>query len=341
MTTEPAWGEMLSEAYRSGVSGKIRLFVKESAPIVDAYLEIENRPACDFLWYNPETKTASFKEGEEFSQVLPCFAKVARHQGDAPDGFGSEAWMPIKMAEGAFKPLFSAAQLAPNPLNRLVGGPTPLAASLAGSLMGSALGYGAGWVGEKLMGERVLQPGKLRRNAAILGGLVGAAPGAYLGSVGMRDNSAQGKNPWRAWIEPEKIFGAGPESGEHQASAIDPGFKKAANEAGALFMPMIPVDSFNRTVWEDPSTPMGVRTAVTGLVEGASQSRGGLQMVSPFDVTRIAVGMGSGLLSGLLVGKALGALAGLTPDAQRTLQRTGMWAGALSNIVPQAFGFGG
>jgi hypothetical protein len=49
--------------------------------------------------------------------------------------------------------------------------------------------------------------------------------------------------------------------------------------------------------------------------------------------------MGSGLASGMLVGKALGALAGLTPGAQQTLKRTGMWAGALMNIVPRAFGY--
>ena len=287
----------------------------------------------ELLWYNPDTLA--------WSKPLP-------------EGFGKEAWVPVKTGS-ALRPLFSALQLAPNSLNQLVGGPTPLAASLAGGLLGAGLGYAGGWVGEKVMGDKVLRPGRLRRTAAILGGLLGAAPGAYLGTVDMRANAQEGKSPWRAWIEPNRLFGAAPHYPpmETQASLrekaaglddvleveVNPLFLKVAEDAGAIYMPMIPVDAFNRTVWQDPNTSMPMRAAVTGLVEAASQSRGGVEMISPFDVGRIAIGMGSGLASGLVVGKVLGALAGLTPGAQSVLQQTGMWAGALANVVPRVFGY--
>lgn len=243
-----------------------------------------------------------------------------------PPGFGERAWLPVKVGN-AFRPLADALQLTPNPVNALAGGPTPLAGMLAGGLLGAGLGYGGGWLGEKTFGKNVLEPGRLRRTTALAGGLLGALPGLYLGSVGARMNAEDGKPALRAFVEPNALLGK------------EGGFDKLADEAGALFVPSIPVDAFNRVVWADPSTPVGVRAAATGLVEGASALRGGAEYVTPFDVGRIAAGMGSGLASGMLVGKALGALAGLTPGAQRTLKQTGMWAGALVNIVPRAFGY--
>jgi hypothetical protein len=243
-----------------------------------------------------------------------------------PPGFGERPWLPVKVGT-AFRPLTDALQLTPNRVNALVGGPTPLAGMLAGGLLGAGLGYAGGWVGEKTFGKNVLEPGRLRRTTALLGGLLGTLPGAYLGSVGARMNAEDGKPALRAFVEPNVLLGK------------EGGFAKLADEAGGLFMPTIPVDAFNRVVWADPNTPVGVRAAATGLVEGASALRGGAELVSPYDVARIAAGMGSGLASGMLVGKALGALAGLTPGAQQTLKRTGMWAGALMNIVPRAFGY--
>lgn len=100
----------------------------------------------------------------------------------------------------------------------------------------------------------------------------------------------------------------------------------------------IPVDRFNRVVWEDPYTPVQLRAATTGLLESAALVRNGQPVVTPGDVARIAVGMGSGTASGWLVGKTLGALAGLKPDAQRSLQQAGTWAGILQAVVPMAFG---
>lgn len=265
-----------------------------------------------FLWFDPE-------------------AGEAHHETTLPPGFGDRPWMPIKTAaEGAFRPLFSAMQMVPNKFNETFGGPTPLAAMSAGGVLGAGLGYGSGWLIEKLLGRKVLEPGRLRTLGALTGGTVGALPGLYLGSVGARLNAEDGKPAANAFAEPNVLFGKEGSEGW---------FNKNAEEAGGLIMPMIPVDAFNRTVWADPNTPIPLRAAATGLVTGAAQVRGGAEWVSPLDVGRIAVGMGSGLVSGLLVGKALGALAGLNPAAQNVLKQTGMWAGALRNVIPKAFGF--
>lgn len=266
------------------------------------------------------------------------------------DWEGSQAtvsWVPIrelhqtKQAEGPapMRPILSAMQMVENPFNKAVfGGPTPLATTLAGGLIGAGLGYGGGKLIEHLLGEDVLKPGSVSRLGLLLGGTAGTMPGMWLASTGARMNHQEGKNPYKAWVEPNRLYGTPnemPKEGS-QKSAFDDSFPDAA---GLAFMPTIPTDSFGRVVWQDPNTPPAIRAATTGLVESAGALRGA-QVVSPFDVAKVALGMGSGLASGLVVGKVLGALAGLTPPAQKTLQQTGMWAGALMNIIPKAFGVG-
>ncbi len=288
------------------------------------------------LWAETAAETDRLvKAAAPFALSLPTNGALVWHDPDAgaehrgpglPDGFGTRPWVPIKCAgDGALRPLFSAMQMVPNQFNELIGGPTPLAAMGAGGLLGAGLGYGGAKLIEKILGPRVLEPGRLSRVGALLGGALGTVPGAYLGSVGARLNVEDGKPALSAFVEPNALFGK-------------EGVEKAA-DAGGLFDQTIPVDAFNRVVWSDPNTPGPIRAATTGLLDGARQFQGGAQWVSPFDVGRIAVGMGSGLLSGLLVGKTLGALAGLKPEAQNVLKQTGMWAGALLNVVPKAFGF--
>jgi len=81
-----------------------------------------------------------------------------------------------------------------------------------------------------------------------------------------------------------------------------------------------------------------VAALASGLVTGTSEARGGASHVSPWDVgLAAAVGGGKGLFAGMVAGKVLGALAGLTPDAQQTLMRTGTWAGMLSGAIQTAF----
>lgn len=269
-------------------------------------------------------------------------------------GHPTQAWVPVKEASGpgALRPLWDLAQWTPNRFNALLGGPTPLAALLAGGLLGGGAGYAGGRLAEHVLGEDVVEPGKLSRLGLLLGGTAGMAPGAYVGSVAHREKTEKGQSGWPAWVEPNPLLG----EEEKQSSSR---FLKAAwddlreelgpapsgwfckegelSDGAGLFTNSIPTDPFGRVILEDPRTPWGIRQTAVGLLDAAENATG-RGLVSPYDVGTIAAGMGSGMLSGMFVGKVLGALAGLTPQVQHTLQQTGMWAGALQGVVPLIFG---
>ena len=257
------------------------------------------------------------------------------------------------------RPTAIATGLTANNFTRAFGGGTPIATTLAGGLIGAGLGYAGGSLLDRFLPDEYVKPGYWPRLLAMLGGAGGAAPGALLGIEGMRHREGDG-TPWRAWIEPNMVFGKSGECRipistyrikttrnllEQELKEIgkfkeyDAGLMKAADTGASAFMADIPVDQFNRTVWSDPLTPIPVRAATTGLLESANQLAGSTNLISPFDIARIAVGAGTGLISATVVGKTLGALAGLTPSAQKGLQRAGLWAGVLTNVVPMAFGF--
>ncbi len=257
-----------------------------------------------------------------------------------------------------FGPVASALQLKPNMMNKLWGGPNPLASTIAGGLLGAGLGYGGGWLAEQLLPEDKFERGKLRRTSAIMGGLAGAVPGAWWGLDNMRAHPDPSKQwSWKSWLSQypwtpqqvnktanryESIKESMLKSLPEESHELNEYWVKYANEAGAAFLPMIPVDQFNRTIWNDLRsaggyTPPPLAAATTGLVQAAALSQGGTNYVSPVDIARIGLGMGTGYMSGMIVGKTLGALAGLRPEAQQSLQQAGAWAGILTNVVPLVF----
>ena len=339
------------------------------------------------VWFNPETKQVWVSVGDWEEDTdgwrKPLLAvagvKDVRVEGEQspPE---DEPWILIK--KGHSPTLRALAQLTnflPGPTNAPIGGPSPLAATLAGGILGAGTGYGAGFLGEQALPDEQFRPGRLRKTMALLGGLAGAAPGALWALESMQHHPSGGglKSLLSGWpfrrsdlkgpaasndvspapVPPEMAFQPGidvvppgPHTGLKLACAAaqellgEPAefFKTALdNEYGALNVdqvPLIDADRFNSAVWQDQRTPVAMRTATSGLVGGAQALRGGVNWVSPADVARIAVGMGSGYASGMLVGKALGALAGLRPEAQQSLQSAGTWAGFISNVVPLAFG---
>jgi len=200
----------------------------------------------------------------------------------------------------------------PGEINETWGGPRVLANLLIGSALGSLGGYGVGRLAEEFLPEEYFTPGEMRKRTAILGGALGALPAAWQTYDVLRQSD-----------------------GDIGTLTQPYPFKEAA--ADDMFDPIIPRDHFNAMVMGDFQTPMKLRAATAGLVEAASAVRG-TELVSPFDVARIAVGAGSGLVSGLIAGKALGLLAGLTPHAQKQMQQAGMWSGVIRNVVPQALG---
>jgi hypothetical protein len=350
------------------------------------------------VWYNPYMEKVAFGYplGTDSDKVASWHIALKQVPGveiiehgyfySPPD---NQPFIMVKKAlsnPDVFGPIASAMQLKGNALNRLWGGPNPLASTIAGGLLGAGLGYGAGWLGEQLLPEEYFEKGKLRRTLGILGGIGGAVPGLWWGYDNMRAHPDPDKKwSWRSWLShypvpPEQIYPERTRTGQvepeiAQGSAekigrfenrtrllghirtslskifppevceLDSRWVKYAEEypegAGGTFNPMIPVDQFNRTIWNDLRgtggyTPAPLAAATTGITQAASLASG-TNFISPADIARIGMGMGSGWLSGTVVGKTLGALAGLRPEAQEALQRTGTWAGILGNVVPIIF----
>lgn len=322
-----------------------------------------------WAYLHPET-------GKVVSQSVGVATKLAEfdcvvRKRALPD---DEPWVPVKSAAWSTKSIFGtgmqAANLAPSKLNAPFGGATPLAGTITGGLLGAGAGYLGGRIAENLLPEDVIQRGRLRKVTALLGGMAGTVPGMWLGTEAMR-NREPGTSAAGAWLKPNNLFGREPEVPTGMVGELDPGnakdwnlkqgvflraachgleaatpgcdpepgFVKAAiGEGGGLFMPSIPVDLFNRAVLTDPFATPQLMAATVGMTEAANQSRGGFGIISPYDLARIGVGMGAGLAQAYLGGKVLGALAGLTPQAQKRLQQTGAFAGAIKAVVPGLFG---
>lgn len=323
------------------------------------------QPAKDFLlaikeevtrpvYYNPDAKLFS-AEGDIFA--IPKSAHTFVPTEDMGNHPG--VWLLVKTSgfgdvttHDVFGPIGHAAGWKPNAVTRAMGGPNTLTASLGSGLLGAGLGYGAGWVTDRLLFKKHREPGEKSRLpwvGAALGGLAGAAPAAWAGYRGwFKDpsglaNKANELGPYTDSPLPhdkisqseiktlvDQLVDAFPEQSLRE--------KSADIFSGSGFNQSIPVDRFNKVIWEDDQTPANMRAATSGLIEGASALRSGAGTVSPSDIARIAVGMGSGYLSGLVVGKTLGALAGIPNSAQRSLQQAGIWAGLINNVVPIAFG---
>jgi hypothetical protein len=298
-----------------------------------------------------------------------------KHAGEAQDIFTGKREIPLIVTEVGPVVLykeagwpFVQARAAWDAPGKLIGGHVPVTSAVLGGALTAGAGYGTGWLLEKLFPEKYMKRGPLKRNLAIAGGLLGGLGAGYLhGKPLMEDHGVKGlfmRGPIKARVadHPPPIGTKRPDVWDAVLAQHPPGktaedtfLKRAAeklqvefeedelyktayeNMAGTM-LPRIPKDEFNQMVMRDPYASMAIRAGTVGLTEAASQSKGGVSLISPFDIGRVAVGMGSGLVSGMLVGKALGALAGLTPEAQKGLQRAGLMAGFLQNIVPRAFG---
>ncbi len=201
-------------------------------------------------------------------------------------------------------------------------------------MLGAGLGYGGGLLAEQLLPEQYFRKGRLRKVTGLAGGVLGALPGVLWGYDRIRSTG-----------DTNSVFKSASEElstllSDEDKELNDMWLKASAPNVG--YDPIIPVDQFNNTVWNDLRgqggyTPAPIAAATTGLIQAASMSQGGVNLISPLDVARIGLGIGSGYASGLIVGKTLGALAGLRPEAQQQLQRTGAWAGLLANVVPLIF----
>ena len=205
--------------------------------------------------------------------------------------------------------------------------PSPLAAMLASGMLGAGLGYGgAGLLSGFLPGK--WDKKKFRRSGLLLGGMLGAAPGA---------------------LETFKslLIGQPVTDGSHLLHKNNNAKTGAWNDDYLLHTPrystgpIIDSDAMLHTIWRSPMvsgqlTPKE-RSLMTGVLSGA-QHIANSPYVTPVDMARLTAGMGCGYASGLVAGKVLGTLTGMPPDTQKTLANTGMYAGIVKAILPMVFG---
>lgn len=144
-------------------------------------------------------------------------------------------------------------------------------------------------------------------------------------------------------------------------------FVKAAYGSGfggseSVALRPVPVDAFNRAIWNDvhngrrssQSNPYGTRSpfggndtpftsppeaaAATGIVEGVRQMYGGRSMLSPAHFIRGLAAAGVDGATATVAGGVLGVLGGLKPEAQKSLQRAGIWGGLIRGVTGSLLG---
>jgi hypothetical protein len=133
--------------------------------------------------------------------------------------------------------------------------------------------------------------------------------------------------------------------------------------AGGVGLRAVPMDAFNRAIWNDVRmgmtasrnpygtkspwgdntqqmhTPPQLGAAVSGLATGVQQMYGNQSVLSPKHFVRGLATAGVDLATAKIVGGVLGSLGGLTPLAQKKLQDVGVWGGLIRGTVGSMLGF--
>lgn len=324
---------------------------------------------------------------QKWHNALKAIPGVRNVRTEAEYGpHGDADWIRIK-SSAALSWLNAPYQAA----GALTGGPSPMSNALVTGLLGAGLGYGGGMLAENLLPEEYVERGRLRKNLALLGGLGGAAlhaPQAFA-NAGINRN-ATGKSHWmrstmlgdkyqqmapheldwrdnymrghvkRSWDmmravcsllpDPNPLFVASSRGFVKEAFALGGG---AFGSQGVPLQP-VPVDAFNRAIWNDvhngmsssrASSPYGTNStspvhaaAATGLVSGVQQMYGNPSLLSPRHFVSGLASAGVDLATARVAGGVLGALGGLTPNAQKKIQDMGLWSGMIRGVTGSVLG---
>lgn len=340
----------------SDLSTEIRDRLVSCLPLYKRAAIVAADPAAEIVAICPDTWAIFLKAASELGdpakEALQYFHHVRTQLTDEDTVFIKRgiAW---KTITHPMTDTFQAVQ-------RTIGGPNALTNSLVGGALGGLGGYAIGSAYDHLVPralKKILPGGDKivgETNMAGTLGMLGAGAGGSFGVARGVTNLLNGHSL------SESVLGGSPWSNyPNEPRAISPLMDKAAQTTGALFVPSIPVDAFNKVIWNDVdtknpfgsksawgdnsqpmSTPAYVASAMGGLVSAAGAARNSSH-VSPWDVARVATGMGVGgaygAVTGLVAGKMLGALAGLSPEVQKSVQQTGLWAGVLTGLTKSLF----
>lgn len=306
-------------------------------------------PSPVAAYWNPRTKRAGYAFGEEVDDSSHALVSLvmSRTFSETPEKLAAEHvddyWVKI-----AYSPTLRTAlevmHYFPSRHFSSYGG-KPVAAVVASSLLGTGLGYGTGALLENILPGWARQPGKLRKNLAIGGGLAGLAAGSVPGLVnktmGRRFNDPTLWNRFPNQLEQVNV----PERAQKFAAAYAEKCATTIGTLGASDEPLVEVDELGRVVWGAKLSPE-LKAMTMGAAYGASRIPDANALtgtITPhqlgmFGVMTGAAGGGlKGYLTGRAVGIGLGALTGMPQPAQDTLARTGLAAGVISNLVPRLF----
>jgi hypothetical protein len=336
------------DVWRRVPANVVRL-VKVAAPLALElkYVSMVGDPD-DRAWWEPPTGRIHVQSRHKRAAWEAALVPGVTVAAMEPEG---DLWVLIK--RGAFLAPLAQTQDA---TSRVLGGPNPMTSAITGGLVGAGLGYGTGWLAEQVLPEKQFRRGPTRRTMSMIGAGLGALPGIETGLAQTRIPEAGGSDApgFLKYLDPHPWLSdyAYTKHGMFKDAAED-----FADSTGFAHLRSIPVDAFNRAIWNDVratpnafgtksqwgdneqslSTPPRVASFASGVVAGAGAATG-QERVSPLQVAATAgLTAGKGLIGGMLLGKVFGALAGLKPEAQRTLQRSGMWAGLLTGAVNSLF----
>ena len=322
-----------------------------------AISDVYTRNEVGYYW-NPEQEKAALyvDSSPDVTELSWCKAALDRavgsdsvqsailSDGDICDGnWVKVAYSPSLVRTGQLLNFFPAKDI---PWNK----PSPLAAMLTSGLLGAGLGYGLGWAGEKVMPEKMQTAGRTRKSLAVLGALLGAAPGALWAGT----NFASGRDPLlNAELLKDKSK-ASPSWGRVDLSrlrekASEDFVKHAFNmhdrlDTGAENVEKVNLNRLGQTLW-DIGAPPATAAATMSSVYAAQQLPGGAGpgYVTPHQTGLLGTMMGAagggvkGYATGWAVGKGLGLLTGMPQSTQNSLKNTGAMLGVINTLVPRLF----
>lgn len=286
---------------------------------------------------------------------IPGINKVITEAEFGPHGEHKDEWIQIKKARLFTKnSTINPFTLAGEPF----GGPNAVTNSVVGALIGGGLGYGGGRLAEMLLPERHFERGRLSKNLALAGAVLGGTPGLVQGVTHMGMNHTAGDpSTYRSWLQPtnaqkvapnstawrKHVLGkmAGAEPTSTQAAILRRSAKCAMATMSGLGNPgmrPINVDEFNNVIWHDPYSPPAVNAAAAGVVSGIQQHYGGASVLTPRHFIKGLAAAGVDAATATVAGGVLGVLGGLKPESQQTLQQMGLWSGLMRGSIGSIFG---
>lgn len=101
----------------------------------------------------------------------------------------------------------------------------------------------------------------------------------------------------------------------------------------------IPVDNFNRAIWQDvslggtaPRLALPVSNTLLATQNQYAQNGQKPSFITPGQVCNTLINAGIGNLTSTVIGGTLGALAGIRPQARQAIQNAGIWSGLMQGV---------